>query len=249
MIIELPEEQWKTLTYPGIRKDMYKVSNRGRIKNISKGNIISGYKHKSGYIYVNLMTDSEQPKSSVFKMHRLVAWEFVNGYSEEKSYVNHIDGNKANNYSYNLEWCTFAENIRHAFITGLQSSRKGSNNANARLSPEDVPIICRTIAHFKGDLKQTYDQLLKIGMNVKYSHITSIKYKRIWKDISDMYFICEELPKDTRLTPNDIELISKELKSGKGYYQVYTKLKNIIPNLSRSKVYRISVKIKRNGAA
>ena len=42
MIIELPEEQWKTLTYPGIRKDMYKVSNRGRIKNISKGNIILG---------------------------------------------------------------------------------------------------------------------------------------------------------------------------------------------------------------
>lgn len=245
MIIEPPEELWKPLTYPGIRKNMYLVSNRGNIKNNSTGKILKGYKHCTGYIYINLMTDETPPKSYVFRKHRLVAWEHVNGYSEEKCYVNHIDGDKTNNQSYNLEWCTFTENIRHAFNIGLQKSRKGENNANAKLETEIVHIICKTIAHFNGDLHKTYDALVKTGISIKYSNLSSIKYKRIWSEISDMYFQRTNFSKNAYLSEEDVKLIQNKLILNKmKCMDVYRELKGHIPDLSIAKVYRVAKKMK-----
>lgn len=192
------------------------------------------------------MTDATPPKSNVFKMHRLVAWEHVNGYSEEKCYVNHIDGDKTNNRSYNLEWCTFTENIRHAFNIGLQKSRKGENNANVKLEIEIVHLICKTIAHFNGDLHKTYDALVKAGINIKYSNISSIKYKKIWSEISDMYFISDNFPKNKYLSDSDIKMICDELKNNNfSCCEAFNKLKYTIPHLSRQKVYRVYIKLKK----
>ena len=61
----------------------------------------------------------------IFKtIHRLVAEAFCSGYKENLQ-VNHIDGVKTNNHHTNLEWCTHAENMKHAYDTGLIKSRKG----------------------------------------------------------------------------------------------------------------------------
>lgn len=248
MIIEPSEESWKPLTYPGVREKMYEVSNRGNVKNILTGKILSGYKHKTGYIYINLMTNDSKPRSYVFKMHRLVAWDHVKGHTEEKDYVNHIDGDKTNNRSYNLEWCTFAENIRHAFAIGLQKSRKGEMNANAKLELETVHIVCKTIAHFTGDLNKTYKTLIKAGIKITYNQIASIKYKRIWESISDMYFQQTDFSKNVYLSEKDIDLIqTKLLLNDMKCMDVYRELKEYVPNLSISKVYRVAKKMK--GAA
>lgn len=48
---------------------------------------------------------------------------FVPGFFEGAT-VNHIDGDSLNNKKENLEWVTRAENIRHAFKTGLCSHCK-----------------------------------------------------------------------------------------------------------------------------
>ena len=53
-------------------------------------------------------------------VHRFVAECFIpnpNGYPV----INHIDGVKTNNHVSNLEWCTLADNVRHAVRTGLLS--------------------------------------------------------------------------------------------------------------------------------
>lgn len=48
---------------------------------------------------------------------------FVKGYFEG-SVVNHIDGNKHNNYAGNLEWTSQSENTKHCFALGLHESKR-----------------------------------------------------------------------------------------------------------------------------
>ena len=52
-------------------------------------------------------------------VHRLVADSFYDG-NHENFEVNHIDGDKTNNFVGNLEWCTRSENLKHAYDTGLK---------------------------------------------------------------------------------------------------------------------------------
>ena len=97
-------------------KDKYMLSNYGRIKSVStenilKENIRSGYKSCQ---YSNNGTKRH------YRTHRLVAILFVPNKDPKKNkIVNHIDGNKLNNYYKNLEWTTTSKNTTHAFETGL----------------------------------------------------------------------------------------------------------------------------------
>tara|TARA_R110002126_G_C10066139_1_gene462155 strand:- start:64 stop:408 length:345 start_codon:yes stop_codon:yes gene_type:complete len=47
------------------------------------------------------------------KVHKLVALHFVDGYKEGLQ-VNHIDEDKTNNHSSNLEWCTSQYNVEYS---------------------------------------------------------------------------------------------------------------------------------------
>lgn len=77
----------------------------GRIKKLvpSKG--------RHGYLKVTL---SKFGKFYNKVIHRLVAETFIPN-PENKSQVNHIDGNIENNSMYNLEWVTCSENIQHSY--------------------------------------------------------------------------------------------------------------------------------------
>lgn len=79
---------------------------------------------RGNYLSVDLRKNG---KRKTFQVHRLVAIMFIPN-PENKSEVNHIDGNKLNNSVTNLEWNTTSENIKHAYQTGLSKLRKGKNS-------------------------------------------------------------------------------------------------------------------------
>lgn len=56
-------------------------------------------------------------------IHRLVAAAFVPN-PQRKPFVNHKNGNKLDNRAVNFEWTTHAENIQHAYDTGLINKRR-----------------------------------------------------------------------------------------------------------------------------
>jgi len=72
----------------------YEISNLGNVKSSQRGYVKALNKSidKDGYFYVCLYKDKAQKK---FKVHKLVAIEFLNNKDYDSGYVvNHIDLNK-----------------------------------------------------------------------------------------------------------------------------------------------------------
>ena len=94
------------------------------MKSFHRGeNILScKFNKHTKYLTVNLY---DHGKRKTVDVHRLVAMAFIENV-ENKKCVNHIDGNKTNNYVKNLEWCTYSENLIHAYKTGLRQKKSAS---------------------------------------------------------------------------------------------------------------------------
>ncbi len=99
---------------------------------------------KTGRVYFNL-TFEKTTKSML--VNRAVGLVYIPN-PDNLPQVNHINGVKADNWFFkagavpecNLEWSSKSANEKHAFATGLKSNR-GSNNGNAKLTPELVEMI------------------------------------------------------------------------------------------------------------
>lgn len=90
----------------------YKVSNFGRLwdtdRDVEISQVLTG---KPQYYYVNVCTDGGERKLK--RLHILVAEAFVQGKTEDARFVDHIDRNKLNNFSSNLQWSTHRDNMRN----------------------------------------------------------------------------------------------------------------------------------------
>ena len=98
-------------------KKNYWISNKGRFKN-NRGKIIDTNNHNQ-YITISFRNGNNKINH---QLHRIIAQIFVSN-TENKPFVNHIDGNKDNNYISNLEWATQSENQLHAHRTGLMDNK------------------------------------------------------------------------------------------------------------------------------
>lgn len=106
-------EEWRSVKgYEGI----YEVSSLGRVRakerfvpgrrGIVHGHIVVALKQKTGYIRICLSKDH---KKTYFSVHRLVAEAFVPN-PHNYPCVNHLDEDRTNNKSSNLQWCTYSQN-------------------------------------------------------------------------------------------------------------------------------------------
>ena len=114
---QLDEEMIATEVFVSI-DNKYSVSQYGRIKHELKNHyrMISGSLHEDGYIFVTL-------HGKQYPLHRIVARFFHPEAYDKNLVVNHIDGNKQNNFASNLEWVTQRENIIHSYENGFQPKK------------------------------------------------------------------------------------------------------------------------------
>lgn len=144
-------EIWKTIAgYEGF----YDVSSHGRVRSHDRvvvtvngitqrrKGVIMRPALRAGYPFVLLQVKN---KIQQVHVHRLVASAFCEK-PEECDVVNHIDGDKTNNNSENLEWTTHRGNARHAIDTGLREIKTGERAACSKLTQIEVDEIRRKLA-------------------------------------------------------------------------------------------------------
>ena len=102
-------EQIEMKDIPGW-EGLYACTTSGQIWSYRSDKFLSPSKNKRGYLHV---TFSKDKKHYDYRVNRLVAMTFLDNPNNFPQ-VNHIDGNKLNNYLSNLEWCTPEYNIQHA---------------------------------------------------------------------------------------------------------------------------------------
>lgn len=122
------EEIWKDVKgYEGL----YQVSNLGRVKSVDRilngrkygGKILSPARDSKGYLYINLCKGNIR---KIARIHRLIAECFIPK-SQERNYVDHINGVRDDNRIENLRWCTHQENDSFP-ISRLHRSQSAMGN-------------------------------------------------------------------------------------------------------------------------
>lgn len=159
---------------------LYEVSNMGRIRSWFRGQkkylcpIIVGTGFvKVGYHTVHLCKEKRSDIRHVL-VHRIVAENFIPN-PENKPCINHINGIKTDNRVENLEWCTYSENMTHAFDMGLNFS--GEKALKSKLKNIQVIDIFKS--------KERYYKLAE-KYNVHYNTIVFIKNKTRWQRITQL---------------------------------------------------------------
>jgi len=133
------EEIWKDcVDWEG----RYIVSNTGKVKSLldSHLNVLLEPREKllhlgkHGYVHTSFYKNK---RMKLMKIHRLVAQAFIpnpNNYAT----VNHKDCDKTNNHVSNLEWCTTAENNKHAHENGRFTYKFGEESSYVKWTNQEV---------------------------------------------------------------------------------------------------------------
>lgn len=213
------------------------ISNNGKIK-YKNGNICNGFECGN---YLNVSIGGKQ-----YSLHRLVAKTFLPNL-ENKSFVNHKDGNKLNAKLSNLEWVTESENSIHAYETQLNNNTKpviqfdiemkkinefnSINEASRKLkiNPTTIGAVCnlrennKTAGGFRFMFKEKYDESKDYNSHFIRSNLLKpvIQFDKNMNKIDEFNSI-SEASKKTNIRDNDISsCCKKKQKTAGGFIFFY----------------------------
>lgn len=152
---------------------LYFINNIGAIKN-KNGTIKKSRKCTNGYLKVTL---SKNGKKTTHLVHRLVATAFIDNHSNLK-YVNHKNGNKADNRAENLEWVTPKQNANHAIENGLTPI--GEDCTNAKYTEKDAINVIEL--YNKGYSRKDIIKITGVSFHV----VKGIRARTRWKHLSHL---------------------------------------------------------------
>lgn len=202
----------------------YIISSNGDIYSLKTNKFLKPSVASHGYYNLNIYIQGT--KFSML-IHRMVTETFIPVHFEDEVVVNHIDGDKHNNYYTNLEWCTYSHNNSHAIRIGINKkppSGKGEHNSNAKYTDDDIHKICQYMCDGLkntdiSDLMQiNIDTIIDIRLGRSHTHITSIynipqntstKNKKIRQSIKQFITTTQIVDVDTILDILEIENIDK----------------------------------------
>ena len=113
-------------------KDMYKISDLGRVYSIRSGQFLKAIKCSNGYHAVNLTKHGVREQHVI---HRGVLTAFV-GECPEGTEGCHGDGDRGNNYLTNLRWDTRKNNHQDKWKHGTYQI--GENASHSKLTNKAV---------------------------------------------------------------------------------------------------------------
>ena len=112
----------------------YYINEYGEVRNRKTGNVLKPYKN-NGYLYVKVLVDGK-PKH--IAIHRAVGELFVDGKTEERNIIDHIDGNRENNHKDNLRWVTQQENLLYGYVRRNDTPVRNYTNCILYYNGEEV---------------------------------------------------------------------------------------------------------------
>lgn len=140
----------------------YSILDGGFIKGV-RGEYLKLCKKKNGYVQLNVGRAETQ---ETFLVHRLVAQLYVpNPYNLPE--VNHGNGIKDCNWSWNLNWSTRPDNIQHGFDTGLitppWTGKTGKDNPHSK-----SVLKCNGCGYIIEEFGSTLEAERETGINAKH---------------------------------------------------------------------------------
>lgn len=157
----------------------YSISDTGIVLNNKTGKFLKLNVNADGYCQVNLYFGKAKYKT--FRVHRLVAFYFINN-PENKPTVNHKNGVRNDNRKDNLEWATISEQQYHSYEVlgriGAMTGKPSHLNSNAKkvkaVLPNGEEKIYGSLKDACTDLKLIYTMASNV-LRGKASHTKNIK--------------------------------------------------------------------------
>lgn len=209
-IIHVCIEEWKQLVIDGVPWD-YHISNSGKVYSRKRCRLLK-FTNDRGWQKIRLTGPNGTHKQ--FAVHRLVGFMFVPGY-EEGLTINHMSGVKDNNWFWNLEWVTQAENERHAVINGLKAhGERHFGNIHTEKSIHEVCKLLEQLIPYEEIVKRT-----GVDLTVVYD----VKNRKSWKFVSDQYNIIS--------SEQNLTKYSRYLKAIHNLFEMGLKTKDIMKEL------------------
>lgn len=168
-----------------ILKNSYLIFTDGRVYSLISNKFISQFKNHAGYSRIELKTESG--KFRKYSVHRLVAETFiVNPLPGIFTDVDHMYGNKNDNYYMHLQWCSTKQNNYYASLNGQYEH--GDNRYNSVYSDDFAKEICQQFQNGVPymEVYKKYCKDKQDGSTIG-SFIYKLYYRKTRRHITDQY--------------------------------------------------------------